>query len=161
MYYKLAATEYGAAWQLLLQFHQWQGVASSCVFYDVTQGDMDVNCTGTNNCYRPSGTNGGWLNQDTELGFPRDWSCRGMPSGTTACFPPPAARTRTPMAQPPAGTSPPESARSTPTTWRPSGHSRSVIGRILYDYVGDDGAEGGKGGEAAAPVEDALSPSQG
>ena len=28
------------------------------MFYDVTLGDMDVNCTGTNDCYRPSGTNG-------------------------------------------------------------------------------------------------------
>jgi hypothetical protein len=24
----------------------------------VTQGDIDVNCTGKNNCYLPSGTNG-------------------------------------------------------------------------------------------------------
>jgi len=28
------------------------------VFYDVTAGDMDVNCTGSHNCYRPSGENG-------------------------------------------------------------------------------------------------------
>ena len=34
------------------------GAASSCIFYDVTQGDMDVNCTGTHNCYLPSGKNG-------------------------------------------------------------------------------------------------------
>jgi hypothetical protein len=33
-------------------------VASTCIFYDVTQGDMDVNCTGRDNCYLPSGTNG-------------------------------------------------------------------------------------------------------
>jgi subtilase family serine protease len=44
-YYKLAAAEYGSA-------------NSACIFYDVTQGDIDVNCTGTHNCYRPSGTNG-------------------------------------------------------------------------------------------------------
>ena len=30
----------------------------SCIFHDVVQGDMDVNCTGTHNCYLPSGTNG-------------------------------------------------------------------------------------------------------
>jgi hypothetical protein len=28
------------------------------VFYDVTAGDMDVNCTGTNSCYKPSGKYG-------------------------------------------------------------------------------------------------------
>ena len=32
--------------------------SSGCVFYDVTAGDMDVNCTGTNGCYGPSGANG-------------------------------------------------------------------------------------------------------
>jgi subtilase family serine protease len=34
------------------------GTNAACVFYDVTQGDMDVNCTGTNNCYLASGKNG-------------------------------------------------------------------------------------------------------
>ncbi|HET8711431.1 MAG TPA: DUF11 domain-containing protein, partial [Spongiibacteraceae bacterium] len=33
-------------------------VASNCVFYDVTLGDIDVNCTGSYDCYLPSGTNG-------------------------------------------------------------------------------------------------------
>jgi hypothetical protein len=33
-------------------------VASSCIFYDVTLGDIDVNCTGSHNCYLPSGKNG-------------------------------------------------------------------------------------------------------
>ena len=32
--------------------------ASTCTFYDVTEGDMDVNCTGSHNCYLPSGRNG-------------------------------------------------------------------------------------------------------
>ena len=31
------------------------GVGSNCVFYDVTQGDIVVDCTGTLNCYRGSG----------------------------------------------------------------------------------------------------------
>ena len=45
--------------QQQLQFQQrGSGAGSACLFYDVTQGDMDVNCTGTHNCYRPSGTNG-------------------------------------------------------------------------------------------------------
>ena len=30
------------------------GVSSNCIFYDVVNGDNDVNCTGTNNCYDPS-----------------------------------------------------------------------------------------------------------
>jgi hypothetical protein len=40
-------------------------VGSGCIFYDVTQGDMDVNCTGTHKCYRPSGTNGVLSTSDT------------------------------------------------------------------------------------------------
>ncbi len=31
---------------------------STCVFYDVTLGDNDVNCVGTVDCYLPSGTAG-------------------------------------------------------------------------------------------------------
>jgi subtilase family serine protease len=34
------------------------GSGKSCVFHDVTLGDMDVNCTGKVNCYHPSGANG-------------------------------------------------------------------------------------------------------
>jgi hypothetical protein len=30
-------------------------VGASCVFYDVTQGDIDVDCRGSHNCYDPSG----------------------------------------------------------------------------------------------------------
>jgi hypothetical protein len=34
-------------------------VGSSCIFYDVTLGDIDANCSrGSPNCYRPSGNNG-------------------------------------------------------------------------------------------------------
>jgi subtilase family serine protease len=57
-YYSLAATEYGATGNAACNSTLGNGVASTCVFYDVTQGDMDVNCTGLNNCYDPSGTNG-------------------------------------------------------------------------------------------------------
>jgi len=32
--------------------------SSKCVFHDVAEGDMDVNCLGKNNCYTPSGKNG-------------------------------------------------------------------------------------------------------
>jgi subtilase family serine protease len=57
-YYKIARAEYGSAGSAACNSVRGVGAASSCVFYDVTQGDMDVNCTGTHNCYRPSGTNG-------------------------------------------------------------------------------------------------------
>ncbi len=57
-YYSLAATEYGPSGSSTCNSTLGNGVASSCIFYDVTQGDIDVNCTGSNNCYRPSGTYG-------------------------------------------------------------------------------------------------------
>jgi hypothetical protein len=34
------------------------GTGKSCIFHDVTLGDMDVNCRGSVNCYLLSGTNG-------------------------------------------------------------------------------------------------------
>ena len=58
VYYKLAATEYGASGSTSCNSTNGNTVGSTCIFYDVTKGDMDVNCTGTHNCYRPSGTNG-------------------------------------------------------------------------------------------------------
>ena len=58
IYYKIAAAEYGARGSATCNSSNGNAVGSSCVFYDVTQGDMDVNCTGSHNCYRPSGTNG-------------------------------------------------------------------------------------------------------
>lgn len=57
-YYQLAKTEYGASGSSSCNSSNGASVGSSCLFYDVTQGDMDVNCTGTHNCYKPSGTNG-------------------------------------------------------------------------------------------------------
>ena len=57
-YYSLAATEFGASGDASCNSTLGNGVASTCIFYDVTQGDMDVNCTGTHNCYKPSGTYG-------------------------------------------------------------------------------------------------------
>jgi subtilase family serine protease len=56
VYYKLAATEYGGSNNC--NSTNGKSTASTCIFYDVTQGDMDVNCTGTTNCYLPSGKNG-------------------------------------------------------------------------------------------------------
>ena len=58
VYYSLAATEYGSTGSSSCNSSNGNAVGSSCIFYDVTLGDMDVNCTGTHSCYRPSGTNG-------------------------------------------------------------------------------------------------------
>jgi len=64
-YYEIANAEFGSSGnsacyssgQVVLR-----GFASSCVFYDVTEGDNDINClfNGTIElgCYKPSGTNG-------------------------------------------------------------------------------------------------------
>lgn len=56
--YSLAATEYGSSGSTSCNSSNGNSAGSGCIFYDVTQGDMDVNCTGTHSCYRPSGTNG-------------------------------------------------------------------------------------------------------
>ena len=59
VYYQLAAAEYGAGGSAGCNSSNGNAVGSTCTFYDVTQGDIDVNCpTGSPNCYRPSGTNG-------------------------------------------------------------------------------------------------------
>ena len=58
VYYSLAATEYGASGDPSCNSTLGNAASTSCVFYDVTQGDEDTNCTGTVNCYIPSGTVG-------------------------------------------------------------------------------------------------------
>jgi hypothetical protein len=58
VYYSLAATEYGASGNSACSSTLGNAVGSSCVFYDVTLGDNDSNCTGKVNCYLPSGTRG-------------------------------------------------------------------------------------------------------
>ena len=58
IYYKIAAAEYGKTGNTSCNSSLGKTVGASCTFYDVTQGDMDVNCTGTHNCYAPSGANG-------------------------------------------------------------------------------------------------------
>ncbi len=61
-YYALAATEYGPSGSASCDSTLGNGVGSACVFYDVTLGDIDTDCTalsGTlHNCYKPSGTYG-------------------------------------------------------------------------------------------------------
>jgi hypothetical protein len=62
-YYQLAATEYGASGNAACNSTLGNGVGKSCIFYDVTMGDIDgvcrANANGTKyNCYLPSGTFG-------------------------------------------------------------------------------------------------------
>jgi subtilase family serine protease len=58
VYYSLANQEYGGTGKNSCVSTLGNGIESSCIFNDVTQGDMDVNCLGSFNCYDPSGTNG-------------------------------------------------------------------------------------------------------
>jgi subtilase family serine protease len=53
-YYKLAAKEYGTSGSSSCNSTKGKGIASTCIFNDVTQGDMDVPCSGTYNCYGSS-----------------------------------------------------------------------------------------------------------
>jgi hypothetical protein len=64
-YYSIAQSEFTSAGSNCYSINQppRRGLASSCVFYDITQGDIDVNCryNGSGHrvgCYLPSGTNG-------------------------------------------------------------------------------------------------------
>ncbi|HEX3682498.1 MAG TPA: protease pro-enzyme activation domain-containing protein [Bryobacteraceae bacterium] len=57
-YYALATSEYGTGGSSTCNSSNGNGVGSTCTFYDVTLGDMDIPCTGTHNCYKPSGTYG-------------------------------------------------------------------------------------------------------
>jgi subtilase family serine protease len=57
-YYALANAEYGAGGAASCNSTLGNGAASSCIFYDVTQGDIDVPCSGSNNCFQPSGKTG-------------------------------------------------------------------------------------------------------
>ena len=56
VYYQLAAGEYGSSGNSSCNSSNGTAVGSSCVFYDVTLGDMDVNCTGNANCFNPDGS---------------------------------------------------------------------------------------------------------
>jgi uncharacterized membrane protein len=51
VYYQLAASEYGSAGSTACNSNNGNGVSGACVFYDVTLGDMDVDCAGSANCY--------------------------------------------------------------------------------------------------------------
>jgi len=57
VYYQLAAAEYGSSGSSSCNSSSGNTVASSCIFYDVTFGDMDVDCVGPN-CYLGGGSVG-------------------------------------------------------------------------------------------------------
>ncbi len=60
--YSLAAAEYGASGNILCNSSLGSGTASGCIFYDVTQGDIAVNCVApageARNCDLDHATNG-------------------------------------------------------------------------------------------------------
>jgi hypothetical protein len=65
-YYALANTEYGASGDPTCNSTTVTKIGNSCVFYDVTAGDNDVNCTANRNgtkydCYLPAGDKTGVL----------------------------------------------------------------------------------------------------
>jgi len=51
IYYKIARDEYGTTGSAACNSSLGKTVGASCVFRDVTLGDIDLNCTGTHNCY--------------------------------------------------------------------------------------------------------------
>ncbi len=55
VYYKLAASEYGSGGSASCNSSNGNGVSGACIFYDVTQGDIVVNCFGFD-CYGYTGT---------------------------------------------------------------------------------------------------------
>jgi subtilase family serine protease len=75
VYYAIASSEYGvsgsARCNSSTQPLPRRGVATTCVFYDVTQGDIDVNCTfGTPNCFgATAGNSDGALSTGTVSGI--------------------------------------------------------------------------------------------
>jgi subtilase family serine protease len=57
VYYQMAAAEYGSGGNSSCNSDNGSGVSTTCVFYDVTSGDMDVDCVGPN-CYLADGSVG-------------------------------------------------------------------------------------------------------
>ncbi len=57
-YYSLAANEYGASGDSSCNSTLGNQAGTSCIFYDTTLGDMDVDCFSSYNCYVGSGSVG-------------------------------------------------------------------------------------------------------
>ncbi len=58
IFYRLAQAEYGATGNRKCSATKGNKTATDCVFYDVMEGDNNVDCTGQYDCYLPSGENG-------------------------------------------------------------------------------------------------------
>jgi subtilase family serine protease len=72
VFYGLAASRYGT--NAYCTSANGNAAGSDCIFYDVTEGDMDVNCAGSHDCYGPSSANGDPQKRYSERGFPpRGW----------------------------------------------------------------------------------------
>jgi subtilase family serine protease len=57
-YYSLAKSQYGKTGNAACAATKGNKISASCIFHDIVTGDDDVDCKGTNNCFRPSGTFG-------------------------------------------------------------------------------------------------------
>jgi subtilase family serine protease len=57
VYYQLAAAEYGSSGTSSCNSNNGNAVSGACIFYDVTSGDMDVDCAGPN-CFLADGAVG-------------------------------------------------------------------------------------------------------
>jgi subtilase family serine protease len=57
IYYQLADAEYGLSGNASCSSDKGSAVAGNCIFYDVTSGDMDLDCAGPN-CYLADGSVG-------------------------------------------------------------------------------------------------------
>jgi uncharacterized repeat protein (TIGR01451 family) len=68
-YYALAAAAFGSGGNSGCNSSAGVAASAGCVFYDVTLGDIDVDCTGTNNCFLPSGTIGVLSTNDSSFGL--------------------------------------------------------------------------------------------
>ena len=68
VYYKIARSEYGKTGNSSCKSNLGKSVAASCVFYDVTLGDMDMNCSGKHNCFLDGGKNGVLSTSNTSYG---------------------------------------------------------------------------------------------
>jgi subtilase family serine protease len=58
VYYQLAAQQY-ASGSSACNSSNGNAAGSGCMFYNVTLGDIDVNCGGTQDCYGAAGVSGG------------------------------------------------------------------------------------------------------
>jgi hypothetical protein len=50
-YYQLAASEYGATGSSVCNSSSGNSTGAGCIFYNVTQGDNAMNCSGSQNCF--------------------------------------------------------------------------------------------------------------